>query len=491
MNTPGIASKPLLLLFAACLLPLSPHPARAASPGEEKTHLRGREFDVLAITRPGLIFDAATGDLDGDGKTDLLLFHKPSKETYEKFCTVYFQRKGKFPESQSAEISLGETVSAVDVEDIDGDGRDELCAFDGGGMTVFALDGESSFESSRAFEFPNLLPSSARRVVRVDWIADLDSDGASDVILPTADGLRLFVQGKDGGFSDAKTFELPVRASVGADGGQHRIGYRLPTLKFSDFDGDGHTDVGAFDLEQMTFFLTDGAPAPGRRVASPLVVEFTKDFVAGTAFPDLNSDGIPDAALVLMSQKKNLQSETRIYFGKPDFTYGDEPSNVYSGETSLMAPMFLDADGDGKMEMLLQNINLDFGFFLNYFLRNRVKVVAEIMRFGKDGVYEDKPAVKRAIYVRASETGTEPARGIGDFDGDGLDDLAVGTDENRLAFFLSDKEKLVPARPTFELRVPAYGNMKTLDLNGDARADLIILYPQDGMSNKATLILSE
>jgi hypothetical protein len=355
---------------------------------------------------------------------------------------------------------------------------------------VFALDGESSFESNRAFQFSSLLPPAARQIVRVNWISDLDSDGASDVVLPTAEGLRLLLQGKDGGFSEAKIFELPVRASVGANGGQRRVGYRLPTLKFSDFDGDGHTDVGAFDFEQMTFFLTDGSQTPGRRVASPLVREFTKDFVAGTDFPDLNSDGVPDVALTMMSQKKNLQSETRIYFGRPDLTYGDEPSNIYSGETNLMAPMFLDGDGDGKMEMLLQNVNVGFSFFFNYFVRNRVKVDAEVRRLGEDGVYEEKPVVRRAIYVRASESGTEPARGIGDFNGDGLDDLVVGIEEDRLAFLLSNKKTFIPTRRTFELNVPAYGHMKTLDLNGDERADIIILYPQDGMAGQATLILS-
>jgi hypothetical protein len=442
------------------------------------------------MTRPGLIFMAATGDLDGDGKTDLLLFHKPSKESYEKFCAVYFQRKGKFPESQSIEISLGEAVVAIDIEDIDGDGRDELCAFDGGGMTVFELDGEASFESHRALDFSSLLPLRARQILLVNWIFDLNSDGAGDVIAPAADGLRLFVQGENGAFKETKTYDLPVRASLGAGGGQRRIAYRLPTLQFSDFDNDGHTDLGAFDLEQMTFFLTDGSPTPQRRVDSPLLREFTQDFVAGTAFPDLNSDGIPDAALTLVSQKKNFQSEVRIYFGKKDFSYADEPANVYSGDTNVILPLFLDADGDGKMEMLLQNIDVDFGFFLNYFLRNRVRVDAEIRRLGEDGAYEEKPVATSAIYVRASETGTEPARGIGDFNGDGLDDLAVGTEKDRLAFFLSDKRTLVPAKPTFTLSVPAYGSMKTLDLNNDTRADMIILYPQKHMSGKATLLLS-
>jgi hypothetical protein len=338
--------------------------------------------------------------------------------------------------------------------------------------------------------FQTLLPATTRQIAGVHWVADVDSDGRMDVVLPAAEGLHLFIQKDDGTFSKKERYDAPMRASVSAEGGQNYISYRLPALEFADFNGDGNTDIGAFDFEQMTFFLTDGSSIPRRRVVSPLVQKFTRDFIGATGFRDLNADGVPEAVLVLMSQKKNFQSEARIYFGKANLSYSDEPENVYMGDTNVMLPMFLDVTGDGKMEMLLQNINVGFSFFLNYFLRNRVRVDAELRKLGGDGTYEEDPIARRAIYVRASDTGTEPARGVGDFDGDGLDDLVVGIDENRLAFFLSSNDGLLPRRPTFELKVPAYGKMKTRDLNDDARTDIIILYPQDDMFDKATVLLS-
>ena len=248
--------------------------------------------------------------------------------------------------------------------------------------------------------------------------------------------------------------------------------------------------VGAFDHEQMSFFLSGGGDAPHRLIASPLIRKFTKDFMGAADYSDLNGDGVPDATLVLMSQKKNLQSEVRIYFGGSDLSYGDEPSNVYHGDTSLILPMFLDATGDGKMEMLLQNVDVGFGFFLNYFLRNRSRVDIELRRLGEDGIFEEEPMLRRAVYIRASETGAEPARGIGDFNGDGLDDLVVGTKEEILSFFLSDEEVIMPRQPTFNLSVPAYGKLKTLNLNGDVRDDIIILYTQEDKLGTAVLLLS-
>jgi hypothetical protein len=455
-------------------------------------------FQTIALSRPGMILMADSGDIDGDGAVDLLLFHKPSKESYEKSCSVYFQRGGTFAPQEPLIIYLGEKVGATCVADIDSDGRDELCAFDSGGMIVFGLpqklpgepDAAPSIESARTLRHPTLLPAAARRMAKVNWIADLDADGKMDVILPLAEGLGQFMGKPGGGFAKGATLPLPTRASVGGDGGQNYVSYRLPEIEFADFDGDGRIDIGAFDFEQMSFFLSRKPPEPHRSVTSPLVRKFTKDFIASIDFSDLNGDAVPDAALVLVSQKKNLQSEARIYFGNKDLSYGEAPSHVYAGETSLIIPMFLDVTGDGKMEMLLQTVDVGFGFFLNYFIRDRIRVDTELRMLGEDGVYDEEPALRLAVHVKVSETGAEPARGTGDFNGDGLDDLAVGTAEDTLSFFLSGRESLMPKRPAFRLNVPAYGKLETLDLNGDARDDIVILYKQDDLLGTAIVLLS-
>jgi hypothetical protein len=492
MNAFSIVARVILFSSALCLVCL-PTAAFAADAGTSSARPREgapAEFDIQIIRRSGPIFMTTCGDLDGNGEIDLLLFHKPSKESYNKSCSVIFQRDGKFLKEQPGEIQLGDAISAIDIEDIDYDGADDLCAFDGAGMIVFRQGSDASFEKSRSIEFPSLLPAAARQIAKVNWVGDISSDGRMDVVFPSADGLHLFVQEDDGTFTKAKRYEVPMKASVNAEAGQGFVRYRLPALEFSDFNNDDYADIGAYDFEQMSFFLTDGASLPERHVTAPLVQKFTKDFIGPTGFLDLNADGVPEAVLVLMSQKKNFQSEARIYFGKADLSYDTEPSNVYTGDTNVILPMFMDVTGDGKKEMLLQNINVGIGFFLNYFLRNRVRVDADLRKLGENGTYEDNPLVSRAIYVRASDTGTEPARGVGDFNGDGLDDLVVGIDEEHLAFFLSNTKDYLPRRPTFELDVPAYGKMKTLDLNDDSRTDIVILYPQEDRLNEAALILS-
>ncbi|RJP71144.1 MAG: VCBS repeat-containing protein, partial [Candidatus Abyssobacteria bacterium SURF_17] len=397
-----------LLSICSCALPAYANSGNTAG------------FTVTTFNIPGIVLAAAAGDMDGDNAADLLLFHKPEKLSYDKVCSVFFQRDGQYRLQPNLQIPLGKSVSAFCVNDIDSDGSDELCGFDGEGMVLFAASASDPVVRKRLIECRTVLPPTSRHCAIVDWAADLGSDGTVDIFLPVAEGIRSFTVAKDMSVTPAHAFEFPVRGSVREEGGQSYITYRLPKLDFSDFDKDGHTDLGVFDLERMDFFLSNSSGTAARHIQAQLLRELTKDFVGGTYFDDLNGDGIPDAVLVLLSQRKNLQSEVQIYFGNKNFFYGDQPTHVYSGDANLILPVFFDATGDGKQEMLLQKIDVGIGFFLNYFLANRIRVETEIYRISPEGKYEGKALASRPIYIQASESGVEPARGAGDFNGDGL-----------------------------------------------------------------------
>jgi hypothetical protein len=137
MNAPPFVTRLILSSIILCLSGFaSPAPAADADGSPEKTRdALAPQFDIHRIKQPGPIFLAASGDFDGDSKSDVLLFHKPSRESYKKFCTVYFQRNGKFDKAQSVEVQLSETISAVTIKDIDSDGVDDLCAFDDDGVS--------------------------------------------------------------------------------------------------------------------------------------------------------------------------------------------------------------------------------------------------------------------------------------------------------------------------------------------------------------------
>ncbi|RJP14843.1 MAG: hypothetical protein C4520_21100 [Candidatus Abyssobacteria bacterium SURF_5] len=474
---------PLLVLplLAAAFFCLSSHAA-----GQEDL-----QYEILSFRLSGIIISAGAGDMNGDGQADLLLFSKPSKESRDKSCSVYLQQDGKFALHPNFEMHLGEQASGVQLDDIDLDGKNDLLSFDGDGVMLFKVSGSNVVNSRRILLHRSLLPPTSRFVASVNWIADLNADGRKDLLVPVVEGMRLFVQDEAFRFAEDRTFEFPVNGSFRQQGDQQSIGYGLPAIALSDFDSDGRIDLGAFDLERMDFFLSNGSSSLDRHESSPLLRKFTKDFIGASSFMDLNADVIPDAVLVLVSQMKNLESEVQIYFGAEDFTYKDSPDQVLAADSSLVLPVFLDATGDGKLEVLLHDIDVGIGFFINYFIRNRIRVETELRRIGEDGRYGERPVVTRAIYIPASEDGTEPARAAGDFNGDGLDDFVVGTSENRLSFFLTNMDDVLPREPSAGLEVPAYGSMSLLNLNDDNRDDLVILYTNDEREGLAVVLVSK
>jgi hypothetical protein len=448
-------------------------------------------FDILSFRTPGIIILAGVGDVDGNGENDLLLFDKPSKESHEKFCSVYLQRHGVLESKPNFEIPLGKNISGIDVDDLNDDGKDEIIGFDGEGVIIFSFNSAHTVGTTRIISFASLLPPVSRQLAAVHWTADLTDDGRKDILVPVIDGMELFTQNGEMVFTRTATFKFPMNGSFRGQGDEQMISYRLPTIDFSDYNGDGLTDLGAFDLERMDFFLSDGSHSLRRHETAPLLRKFTKDFIGASNFPDLNDDGVPDAVLLLMSQKKNLESEVQIYYGDKNFSYGNGPAEVYSGHSSLILPVFFDVNGDGKMEMMLQDVNVGIGFFMNYFLRNKIRVNMELRRIDRDGRYEDKPIIKMALYIQASESGAEPARAVGDFNGDGLDDFVVGTLENRLSFFLANRKEILPREPSAGFDVPAYGDMSLLELSSDNRADFVILYSEEDKENLAVVFRSK
>ncbi len=235
-------------------------------------------------------------DVDGDGWTDLV------------FSFVWFQNPGTLREHPDAAWPMnpfpgnGHDLLAAD---INGDGRRDIVTFDGkqlvwydpahslagnmvaqgldqhGGLTPKGagdVDGDGDVDLVIAgwwFENPGsgkgtwarhawphlAIPKASYGTSIRSWVADLDRDGALDIVYSDCDtgsGHVYWVRNQGRG-RDWQRFQLPdpptSPGSVPGTGSWHSLGV-------ADFDGDGDPDVFAGEQEDPDTYMVSGGKLP-------------------------------------------------------------------------------------------------------------------------------------------------------------------------------------------------------------------------------------
>lgn len=144
----------------------------------------------------------------------------------------------------------------------------------------------------------------------------------------------------------------------------------------------------------------------------------------------------------------------------------DHDSNMVENSKSLDAPALIDVDGDGALDLVrLRRESLEV------FLRREGTLPSAPTRVEAFPEYLLGPNDDVGIY-------------IGDFDGDGRDDLyalvegdieGIENGEKRLLFLRNDGERLFPEAPAQVLRFSAvYLEAELVDADGDGRPELAV-----------------
>lgn len=259
---------------------------------------RGRIRAQRTTSEPGPLRPAC-GDLDGDGRDELVVGHgavgSASLQIFDDWAgwlaPLQAARLSALGEWSAPSWRTGSGDGAVvpAVGDLDGDGRDEIVVAleHGGGRFVHVLD-----DATTGFASPS------RGAVEDGWLAvtpfdlglwpaagDVDGDGRDELVFGTELGgwLVLIDDPLSGGTSGSSPFGSFdwVYAGLPSAGELH------PSL--ADLDGDGRAELalGFSDPEPSLVLLTDVGPGLRPWEASPEAAEIdlTDLALSGTVFP--------------------------------------------------------------------------------------------------------------------------------------------------------------------------------------------------------------
>jgi hypothetical protein len=293
-----------------------------------------------------------------------------------------------------------------------------------GTATLGPATAGQSFAAGTTMTFPTLIEDIVT--------GDFNGDGCQDLAFSLfgTNAILVALGNGDG------TFQAPVSSSV----------YDQPTgMAVGDFNQDGIPDLAVTVNGQLAIMLGNGD--------GTFVNQFTYAAGVGPDFVsagDFNEDGILDLAVAGAGGNAS-NSTINIFLGNGDGSF--TPGQVSPGGLPPEYIPIADLNGDGHLDMFATNDLYGYTVLL-----------------GKgDGTF-------------TATTFTKPAGSfedygpvvLGDFNGDGIPDAVVDDTEENLLVLLGKGDGTFTQQPPIAAPSAALRQMRSADLNGDGKLDLVV-----------------
>jgi hypothetical protein len=354
-----------------------------AKPSSSFTAAAGSPF---AATNPVFV---AVGDFNGDGIQDLAAADGSSSNV----TVLLGNGSGGFTAAPGSPITVGTDPSSVVVGDFNGDGIEDLATANSESNNVTVLLGNGTGGFTEAPGSPFMVGTGPVSIV----VGDFNGDGIQDLATANYDSadVTVLLGNGSGGFTTSTLSAL-------AGGGL------AESIVVGDFNGDGIQDLAVAHGNSVTVLLGNGLGGFTAATGSPFSVGGTG--LTSLTVGDFNGDGIQDLATANFDSSNvavllgNGSGGFTAAAGSP-FAVGNGPLFVAVG----------DFNGDGIQDIATPNQN-----------DNNITV---LLGNGSGGF----TAAAGGPFAVGSFPRTAA---VGDFNGDGIQDLAVANLGNNVTVLL-------------------------------------------------------
>ncbi|MES2703357.1 MAG: FG-GAP-like repeat-containing protein [Bacteroidota bacterium] len=292
----------------------------------------------------------ALGDIDGDGKTDIAVANYGSNtvSVYRNTSSSGSVTSASF----AAQVTFvtGVEPAGIAIGDIDGDGKPDMVVTNSGSSTVFVYRNTSSSGSITSSSFASPATFATGLSSYSVAIGDIDGDGKPDMAVTNNSSTTVSVYHNTGtvGSITSGSFATRVIFATASNPLSVAIG---------DLDGDGKPDLAVANQGAHTVSVFRNAGSTGAITTGtfPAHVQFT----AGTnprsvTIGDIDGDGKLDLAVA--NQSSANVSVYRNTSSSGSITSSSFASHVQFATGTLPFMVTLgDIDGDGKPDMVVPN----------------------------------------------------------------------------------------------------------------------------------------